>query len=173
VAPIAEHKASAGVDTVLNVGITSLGIVRSIYQGIGIEIEVGDPNLTSYVGPYAENISYRAPNFQSGEFSISVHHTKNDLNFTKQIKVLYPNGKSEIHNLKSGQQLKVTEAGTIVDLNPGAASVAEHDLLYITQSQLDEGKTGVALNQEKTIYVEKTSGQNRVLVHNFYKEKYG
>lgn len=169
--PIAEHKASASIATILDVGITSLGIVKDIYQALGIE--VGDPDLKDYTGPYAENISYRAPNFKSGEFSISVHHTKNDLNFTKQIKVLYPNGKSEIHNLKSGQQLKITEAGTIVDLNPGAASVAEHDLLYITQSQLDEGKTGVALNQVKTIYVEKTSGQNRILVHNFYKKKFG
>lgn len=112
VAPIAEHKDSAGIATVLDVGITSLGIVKDIYQSLGIE--VGDSDLASYVGPYAENISYRD---------------------TKQIKVLYPNGKSEIHNLKSVQQLKITEAGTIVDLNPGAAAVVEHDLLYITQSQ--------------------------------------
>ncbi|AIW87894.1 cell wall binding repeat family protein [Bacillus mycoides] len=171
VAPITENKVSAGVATVLDVGITSLGILKDIYTGLGIE--VGDSDLSNYDGPYAENISYRAPNFKSGKFSISVHHTKNDLNFTKQIKVLYPNGKSEIHKLKSGQDLKITEAGTIVDLNPDAASVAESDLLYITQAQLDEGKTGVALNQVKTIYVEKTSGQNDILVKNFYKKKYG
>ncbi|QIW22515.1 hypothetical protein EVG22_31940 [Bacillus thuringiensis serovar andalousiensis] len=83
------------------------------------------------------------------------------------------NEDSEIHKLKSGQDLKITEAGIIVDLNPNAASVAENDLLFITQAQLDEGKTGVALNQVKTIYVEKTSGQNDILVKNFYKKKYG
>nr|WP_176545554.1 hypothetical protein [Bacillus pseudomycoides] len=71
----------------------------------------GGADLTNYAGPYAENVSYRAPNFKSGEFNISVHHTKDDGNFTKSIKVLYPNGKSEIHNLRSGQQLQITEAG--------------------------------------------------------------
>lgn len=46
-------------------------------------------------------------------------------------------------------------------------------IFFISRNRNDEGKTGVALNQEKTIYVEKTSGQNRTLVHNFYKKKYG
>ncbi|WP_410985279.1 N-acetylmuramoyl-L-alanine amidase family protein [Bacillus cereus] len=171
VAPIAENKANAGVATVLDVGITSLGILANVWEALGIE--VGDPDLTTYTGPYAENVSYRAPNFKSGEFNISVHHTKGDSNFTRPIKVLYPNGKSEIKNLKSGQQLKITEAGTIVDLKPYAESVSEHDLLYITQAQLDEGKTGVALNQEITLFVEKTSGQNKVLVDEFYKKRFG
>ncbi|WP_018766968.1 N-acetylmuramoyl-L-alanine amidase family protein [Bacillus sp. 105MF] len=171
VAPIAENKASAGIGTVLDVTITSLGIVKDIYEALGISPEDG-PN-PSDTTRYSENISYRAPSFKSGEFNISMHHTKNDTNFTKTIKVLYPNGKSEIHKLKSGQQLQITEAGTIVDLNPDAGSVSEHDLLYITQAQLDEGKTGIALNQAKTIYVEKTSGQNPRLVDEFYKKKFG
>ncbi|MEI4803279.1 cell wall-binding protein [Bacillus sp. FJAT-51639] len=170
-APIAENKASASIATVLDVGITSLGIVKDIYEALGIE--VGDPDLTDYTGPYAENVSYRAPSFKPGEFNISMHHTKDDSSFTKPVKVLYPNGKSEIHKLKSGQQLKITEAGTIIDLKPYAKSTSEHDLLYITQAQLDEGKTGVALNQEITLYVEKTSGQNKVLVDEFYKKRFG
>ncbi|MEH6890845.1 cell wall-binding protein, partial [Bacillus sp. JJ864] len=170
-APIAENKASAGIATVLDIGITSLGIVKDIYEGLGIE--VGDPDLTDYTGPYAENVSYRAPSFKSGEFNLSMHHTKDDSNFTRPVKVLYPNGKSEIHKLKSGQQLKITEAGTIVDLNPYAESASEHNLLYITQEQLNEGKTGVALNQSITIYVEKTSGQNSILVDEFYKKRFG
>nr|WP_254918716.1 hypothetical protein [Bacillus cereus] len=95
---IVEHKASASMANVLDVGISSLSILKSIYQGLGIEI--GDPDLKDYTGPYAENIAYKVPNFKSGEFNISVYHTKNDLNFTRQIQVLYPSGKSEIHNLK-------------------------------------------------------------------------
>ncbi|XLP22166.1 N-acetylmuramoyl-L-alanine amidase family protein [Bacillus toyonensis] len=171
-APIAENKASAGIGAaVLDVGISSLGIVKDIYQSLGIE--VGDSDLTDYTGPNAENISYRAPSFNPGEFNLSMHHTKDDLNFTRPVKVLYPNGKSEIHKLQSGKQLKITEAGTIVDLNPYAASASEHNLLYITQSQLDEGKTGVALNQSIVLYVEKTSGQNNILVNQFYKKKFG
>ncbi|HHX7190431.1 cell wall-binding protein [Bacillus thuringiensis] len=171
VAPVAENKASAGLATVLDVTITSLGIVADVYEKLGIS--VGEPDLSNYTGPYAENVSYRAPNFKSGEFNISVHHTKGDSNFTRTIKVLYPDGKSEMKDLKSGQQLKITEPGTIVDLKPFAESVSEHDLLYITQAQLDEGKTGIALNQIITIYVEKTSGENKVLVDEFYKKKFG
>ncbi|PGC44466.1 N-acetylmuramoyl-L-alanine amidase family protein [Bacillus pseudomycoides] len=171
-APITENKASASVlGVIVDVSITTLGAVKDIYEAIGVE--VGVPDLTEYNGPYAENVSYRAPNFKSGEFNISMHHTKNDPNFIKPVKVLYPNGESEIHKLKSGQQLKVTEAGTIVDLNPYAESVSEHNLLYITQAQLDEGKTGVALNQSIVIYVEKTSGQNKILVNEFYKKRFG
>ncbi|WJE67339.1 cell wall-binding protein (plasmid) [Bacillus mycoides] len=162
-APIAENKASAGIGgVVVDVTITSLGIVKDIYEALGISLEDGpDPNDTTR---FSENISYRAPSFKSGEFNISMHHTKDDSNFTKTIKVLYPDGKIEIHKLKSGQQLQIKEAGTIVDLNPDAGSVLEHNLLYITQAQLDEGKTGIALNQAKTIYVEKTSGKNDRLV---------
>ncbi|HDX9589385.1 TPA: cell wall-binding protein [Bacillus pseudomycoides] len=169
-APIAEHKASAGIGTILDVTITSLGIVKDIYEGLGISPE--DPGPGTHIDVYAENITYRAPNFTSGEFNISMHHTADDSNFTKSVKVLYPNGKIEIHKLRSGQQLKITEAGTIIDLNPDAKSVSEHDLLYITQAQLDEGKTGVVMNQGQTAFVEKTSGKNPRLVIPFHKKRY-
>ncbi|WP_020062591.1 N-acetylmuramoyl-L-alanine amidase family protein [Bacillus sp. 123MFChir2] len=169
-APIAEHKASAGIGTILDVTITSLGIVKDIYEGLGISPE--DPGPGTHIDVYAENITYRAPNFTSGEFNISMHHTTDDSNFTKSVKVLYPNGKIEIHKLRSGQQLKITEAGTIIDLNPDAKSVSEHDLLYITQAQLDEGKTGVVMNQGQTAFVEKTSGKNPRLVIPFHKKRY-
>ncbi|XLP25702.1 RICIN domain-containing protein (plasmid) [Bacillus toyonensis] len=171
VAPIAEKKASASIGVVVDVGITALGIVKDIYGALGIAVE--DPDLTDYTGPYAENISYKAPVFKSGEFNISMYHTKNDLNFEKPVKVLRPNGEIKTYHLKSGQELKITEAGTIVDLYPDENSLENHDFLYITQAQLDEGKTGVGLNQEKTIYLEKTSGQNKILVDEFYKKKFG
>ncbi|MDM5153653.1 cell wall-binding protein [Bacillus sp. DX1.1] len=170
VAPIAENKASAGIGTVLDVTITSLGIVKDIYEGLGISPK--DPGPGTHIDVYAENITYRAPNFTSGEFNISMHHTEGDSNFTKSVKVLYPNGKIEIHKLRSGQQLKITEAGAIIDLNPDAKSVSEHDLLYITQAQLDEGKTGVVMNQGQTAFVEKTSGKNPRLVIPFHKKRY-
>ena len=169
-APIAENKASAGIGTILDVTITSLGIVKDIYEGLGIS--PNDPGPGTRIDEYAENITYRAPNFTSGEFNISMHHTADDSNFTKSVKVLYPNGKIEIYKLRSGQQLKITEAGTIIDLNPDAKSVSEHDLLYITQAQLDEGKTGVVMNQGQTAFVEKTSGKNPRLVIPFHKKRY-
>ncbi|HDX9591506.1 TPA: cell wall-binding protein, partial [Bacillus pseudomycoides] len=128
-APVAENKASAGIGTVLDVTITALGAIANIYDGLGLA--PGDIKPSTTIDVYAENIAYKAPNFTSGEFNISMHHTEGDSNFTKSVKVLYPNGKIEIHKLKSGQQLKITQAGIIIDLNPDAKSVSEHDLLYI------------------------------------------
>ncbi|ALZ64527.1 hypothetical protein FORC13_p042 (plasmid) [Bacillus cereus] len=175
VAPIAENTAQAvsarAVAKIMSVSITSLGIVRNIHENV--ETSVGHTDLSNYDGPFAENVSYKAPSFQTGEFNISMYHTQNDSNFSKTVKLLRPNGQITTHQLKSGQQLKITEAGTIVDLNPNAESVKNHDLFYITQAQLDEGKTGVALNQVKTIYVEKTTGQNSILVDEFYKQRFG
>ncbi|MBE7106775.1 cell wall-binding protein [Bacillus cereus] len=168
IAPIAENKASAGVGVVLDVAITGLGIAANIYESLGISPENGDPG--THIDVYAENETYKAPNFASGEFNISMYHTKGDLNFTKSVKVRYPNGNIEIHQLKSGQQLKITEAGAIIDLNPTAASISERDVLYITQAQLDEGKTGVVMNQGQHAFVEQTSGKNPRFVIPLYKK---
>ncbi|MBE7121245.1 N-acetylmuramoyl-L-alanine amidase family protein [Bacillus cereus] len=168
-APIGENKASAGIGTILDVTITSLGIVKDVYQGLGITPE--NPGPGTLIDVYAENLTYKAPNFTSGEFNISMYHTQNDSNFTKTVKALYPDGRIEIHNLRSGQQLRITEAGTIIDLNPSAKSVSEHNFLYITQTQLDAGKTGVVMNQAETAFVEKTSGKNPRFVTELYKQR--
>ncbi|PER82268.1 RICIN domain-containing protein [Bacillus cereus] len=175
VAPIAENKAQAAsarsIAKIMSVSITSLGIVRGIYNKVATA--TGYSDIPTYDGPFAENVSYKAPSFKTGEFNISMYHTQNDLNFEKPVKLLSPNGEIKTYHLKSGQELKITEAGTIVDLNPDENSLENHDFLYITQAQLDEGITGVALNQEKTVYVEKTSGQNSILVDEFYKQRFG
>ncbi|PEK00226.1 N-acetylmuramoyl-L-alanine amidase family protein [Bacillus wiedmannii] len=171
VAPIGENKASAGIGAVVDIGITVLGAVANTYEALGIS--PGDRDPGTHIDVYAENETYQAPSFKSGEFNISMYHTQGDLNFLKQIKVRYPNGKIEIHQLKSGQQLKVTEAGAIIDLNPNAANVSEHDLLYITQAQLDEGKTGVVINQGQHAFVEKASGKNPRFLGPLYKKYSG
>ncbi|TKH51451.1 cell wall-binding protein [Bacillus cereus] len=168
VAPIGENKASAGIGAVVDIGITVLGAVANTYEALGIS--PGDRDPGTHIDVYAENETYQAPSFKSGEFNISMYHTQGDLNFLKQIKVRYPNGKIEIHQLKSGQQLKITEAGAIIDLNPNAANISEHDLLYITQAQLDEGKTGVVINQGQHAFVEKASGKNPRFLGPLYKK---
>ncbi len=172
-AHIGENKSSTfgGAGMILDVSITILGIAKNIYETVGKSR--GGSELGTRIDVYAENLTYKAPDFTSGEFNITMYHTENDSNFTKSVKVLYPNGKIEIYKLKSGNQLKLTEAGTIIDLNPDAKSVSEQNPLYITQSQLDEGKTGVVMNQAETAFVEKASGQNPRLVDAFYKKKFG
>ncbi len=171
VAPIAENKASAGIGTVIDISITVLGAVANTYEALGIS--PGDRDPGTHIDVYAENETYQAPSFTSGEFNISMYHTQGDLNFLKPVKVRYPNGRIEIHQLKSGQQLKITEAGAIIDLNPNGANVSEHDLLYITQAQLDEGKTGVVINQGQHAFVEKASGKNPRFLGPLYKKYSG
>ncbi|OTY21115.1 cell wall-binding protein [Bacillus thuringiensis serovar navarrensis] len=171
VAPIAENKASAGIGAVVDIGITVLGAVANTYEALGIS--PGDRDPGTHIDVYAENETYQAPSFTSGEFNISMYHTQGDSNFLKPVKVRYPNGRIEIHQLKSGQQLKITEAGAIIDLNPNGANVSEHDLLYITQAQLDEGKTGVVINQGQHAFVEKASGKNPRFLGPLYKKYSG
>ncbi|OOR24809.1 N-acetylmuramoyl-L-alanine amidase family protein [Bacillus cereus] len=168
VAPIAENKASAGIGAVVDIGITVLGAVANTYEALGVTPD--DPYPGTHIDVYAENETYQAPSFTSGEFNISMYHTEGDSNFLKPVKVRYPNGKIELHQLRSGQQLKITEAGAIIDLNPNAASISEHDLLYITQAQLDEGKTGVVMNQGQHAFVEKASGTNPRFIIPLYKK---
>ncbi|MGH1048826.1 N-acetylmuramoyl-L-alanine amidase family protein [Bacillus mycoides] len=170
VAPIAENKASAGIGAVVDIGITVLGAVANTYEALGISPEEKDRNPGTRIDVYAENETYQAPSFTSGEFNISMYHTQGDSNFLKPVKVRYPNGRIEIHQLRSGQQLKITEAGAIIDLNPNGANVSEHDLLYITQAQLDEGKTGVVINQGQHAFVEKASGKNPRFLLPLYKK---
>ncbi|PEB47807.1 cell wall-binding protein [Bacillus pseudomycoides] len=170
-APIAENRASAGIGAVVDIGITVLGAVANTYQTLGLE--PGDIAPSTTIDVYAENLAYQAPNFKSGEFNISMYHTQGDMNFTKSVKVRYPNGRIENHQLKSGQQLKITDAGAIIDLNPNAANISEHDLLYITQAQLNEGKTGVVMNQDHTAFVEKASGKNPRILNPLYKKYSG
>ncbi|MDM5191446.1 cell wall-binding protein [Bacillus hominis] len=171
VAPIAENKASAGIGTVIDISITVLGAVANTYETLGLA--PGDRDPGTHIDVYAENETYQAPTFTSGEFNISMYHTQGDVNFLKPVKVRYPNGRIETHQLKSGQQLKITEAGAIIDLNPNGANVSEHDLLYITQAQLDEGKTGVVINQGQHAFVEKASGKNPRFLGPLYKKYSG
>ncbi len=168
VAPIAENKASAGIGTVIDISITVLGAVANTYETLGVTPDKPYPG--THIDVYAENETYQAPSFTSGEFNISMYHTEGDSNFLKPVKVRYPNGRIEIHQLRSGQQLKITEAGAIIDLNPNGANVSEHDLLYITQAQLDEGKTGVVMNQGQHGFVEKESGINPRFLGPLYKK---
>ncbi|MGH0684569.1 N-acetylmuramoyl-L-alanine amidase family protein [Bacillus mycoides] len=170
VAPIAENKASAGIGTVIDISITVLGALANTYEALGISPEEKDRNPGTRIDVYAENETYQAPSFTSGEFNISMYHTQGDSNFLKPVKVRYPNGRIELHQLRSGQQLKITEAGAIIDLNPNGANVSEHDLLYITQAQLDEGKTGVVMNQGQHAFVEKASGKNPRFLFPLYKK---
>ncbi|WP_186321027.1 hypothetical protein [Bacillus mycoides] len=92
-APIAENTAEASISSILKgaariyaQNVSSLSIVRDIHGAVATN--VGHIDMSTYTGPYAENVSYKAPSFKTGEFNISMYHTQNDSNFSKTIKLL-------------------------------------------------------------------------------------
>ncbi|OTW94181.1 hypothetical protein BK702_03070 [Bacillus thuringiensis serovar cameroun] len=169
-APVAEYKPQAGAATVIDVSFNLLGILKDIIEATGINIEEDHTYDTSY---YAEHSSYDPPIFEPGAFYISMYHTKAQWGFSREIKIYYPDGKNEYHQIRSGQQLKITEAGAMVDLDPNSISVTNDDIIYITQQQLEDGNTGVGLNESNIVYVKPESGQNTRLVKEIYDKKYG
>ncbi|PFF88510.1 cell wall-binding protein [Bacillus cereus] len=96
-----------------------------------------------------------------------------DQNFSKKIKIAYANGKVEYKTIKHGEQIRIKDAGTIVDLTPDEPELSKHDILYITQKQLDEGNTGVSLTNFKTYYLKSdNSGGKNVLAGRFEQQEF-
>ncbi|KZE06343.1 Choline binding protein A [Bacillus mycoides] len=170
--PVTEHKVKADVDTFGTI-VTTLG---SIYDAFGKEAftkYLEDANAKSSYSNYWENITYVAPTFKKGEFGITVFDYYKNQDFSQKVKIAYPNGKVEYKTLKHGQQLRIKDAGTIVDLTPDEPELSKHDILYITQKQLDEGKTGVSLTNFKTYYLESdNSGRINELGWKFVKQQF-
>ncbi|MGG0649198.1 hypothetical protein ABE083_20530, partial [Bacillus mycoides] len=121
-----------------------------------------------------ENRAYKAPTFNKGEFGISVYDYNKNQNFSKRIKIFYKDGKVEYKTIKHGQQILIKQAGIIVDLNPDASDLYEHDMYYITQKQLDDGNTGIALTNWQTYYLKSdNSGQmNGPLAFKFIRQEF-
>ncbi|MED1058994.1 cell wall-binding protein, partial [Bacillus mycoides] len=165
-------KVKADVDTFGTI-VTTLG---SIYDAFGKEAftkYLEEVNAKSSYNNFWENITYIAPTFKKGEFGITVFDYYKNQDFSQKVKIAYPNGKVEYKTLKHGQQLRIKDAGTIVDLTPDEPELSKHDLLYITQKQLDEGKTGVSLTNFKTYYLESdNSGRRNELGWDFIKKQF-
>lgn len=151
--PLTEHKVHADVGTAGTV-IKTFGSVYDAFlrEPLARWLELLD--VQNGANSAYENIAYKAPTFQRGEFGISVFDYYKNQNFSKRIKLLHPGGQIEYKTIKHGEQLSIKQAGTIVDLNPDEPELSKHDLLYITQQQLDEGKTGISLTNFGTYYLQ-------------------
>ncbi|HDX9590745.1 TPA: cell wall-binding protein [Bacillus pseudomycoides] len=170
--PLTEHKAHADVDTFATI-VTTFGEVYDAFlaEPFGKWLEEIDAK-NSYAARL-ENVAYKAPTFQKGEFGISAFDFYKDKNFSKTVKLSYPNGKVEYKTIKHGQQIRIKDAGTIVDLTPDEPELSKHDILYITQKQLDEGNTGVSLTNFKTYYLKSDNRGNRnVLAGRFEQQEF-
>ncbi|MBM6647034.1 cell wall-binding protein [Bacillus sp. RIT 809] len=170
--PVTEYKVKADVDTFATV-VTTFGSIYDAFlaEPFGKWLEEIDAK-NSYAARL-ENVAYKAPTFNKGEFGISVFDYNKDQNFSKKIKLVYANGKVENKTIKHGQQIRIKDAGTIVDLTPDEPELSKHDILYITQKQLDEGNTGVSLTNFKTYYLKSdNSGGKNVLAAEFERQEF-
>ncbi|MGE7635375.1 N-acetylmuramoyl-L-alanine amidase family protein [Bacillus paramycoides] len=171
-APMTEYKVKADVDTFGTI-VTTFGKVYDAFlaEPFGKWLEEIDVKTTYKASN--ENIAYKAPTFKNGEFSITVFDFYKNKDFSKKIKVTYPDGKVEYKTIKHGEQIRIKDAGTIVDLTPDEPELSKHDILYITQKQLDEGSTGVSLTNFKTYYLQSdNSGRKNFLADKFEKEAF-
>ncbi|MGG0233719.1 N-acetylmuramoyl-L-alanine amidase family protein [Bacillus tropicus] len=151
--PLTENKMKADVDTAATI-ITTFGKIYDAFLAEPFEKWLEGIDVKSYYYAQHENLAYKAPTFKKGEFGISAFDYYKNKDFSKKVKLVYPNGKVEYKTIKHGEQLRIQQAGTIVDLNPDEPDLSKHDILYITQKQLDEGNTGVSLATFKTYYLQ-------------------
>jgi len=150
--PITKHKVKADVDTRETI-LTTFGDTYDTFLKEPFVILLSEQSAKYDYTANNENRAYKAPTFNKGEFGISVYDYYKNQNFSKKIKVFYEDGKVEYKTIKHGQQLLIKQAGIIVDLNPDASDLYEHDTYYITQKQLDAGNTGIALTNWQTYYL--------------------
>ncbi|XLP22007.1 N-acetylmuramoyl-L-alanine amidase family protein [Bacillus toyonensis] len=170
--PLTESKVKADVDTFGTI-VTTFGSIYDAFlaEPFGKWLEEIDVKNTYKASN--ENIAYKAPTFQKGEFGISVFDFYKDKSFSKKVKIAYANGKVEYKTIKHGEQIRIKDAGTIVDLTPDEADLSKHDILYITQKQLDEGNRGVSLTNFKTYYLKSdNNGGKNNLADRFEKQEF-
>ncbi|MEA1012283.1 MULTISPECIES: N-acetylmuramoyl-L-alanine amidase family protein [Bacillus cereus group] len=171
-APVTEHKVKADVDTAATI-ITTFGEIYNTFLAEPFGKWLEEVDAKSLYNRGLENSAYIAPTFQKGEFGITVFDYYKDQNFSKKVKIAYADGKVEYKTIKHGQQLRIKQAGTIVDLTPDEPELSKHNLLYITQKQLDEGKTGVALTNWQTFYLESSNeGHYTSLADKFVRQEF-
>lgn len=158
--PLTENKVHADVDTFATI-VTTFGSIYDTFLKEPLGKYLEEIDVKSYYHAQHENLAYKAPTFQKGEFGISAFDYYKDKNFSKKVKLAYPNGKVEYKTIKHGEQIRIKQAGTIVDLTPDEPDLSKHNILYITQKQLDEGNTGVALATFKTYYLQSDNSGRR------------
>ncbi|MDP7978024.1 cell wall-binding protein [Bacillus multifaciens] len=170
--PLTENKVKADVDTVATI-ITTFGSIYDTFLKEPFGKWLEEIDVKNYYYAAHENIAYKAPTFQKGEFGISVFDYYKNKDFSKKVKIVYSNGKSEYKTIKHGEQLRIKDAGTMVDLTPDEADPSNHHILYITQKQLDEGNTGISLTTFKIYYLQSdNSGRKNNLADKFLRKEF-
>ncbi|MGG1340274.1 hypothetical protein ABE244_06795 [Bacillus toyonensis] len=157
--PLTENKVKADVDTFGTV-VTTFGSIYDAFLKEPFVRWLGELDAVYLYHHGLENSAYKAPTFQKGEFGISVFDYYKNQNFSKKVKLAYPDGKVEYKTIKHGEQLRIKQAGTIVDLTPDEPDLSKHNLFYVSKGHLEGmygvfpgGGTGIALTNWQTFYL--------------------
>jgi len=170
--PLTENKVKADVDTFGTI-VTTFGAIYDAFLAEPFGKWLEEIDVKNSYAARLENVAYKAPTFQKGEFGISAFNYYKNKDFSKKVKIAYANGKVEYKTIKHGEQIRIKDAGTIVDLTPDEPELSKHDILYISQKQLDEGNTGVSLTNFKTYYLKSdNSGGKNVLADRFERKEF-
>ncbi|MEH7048603.1 hypothetical protein [Bacillus pseudomycoides] len=170
--PLTENKVKADVDTFGTI-VTTFGKVYDAFlaEPFGKWLEEIDAKNT--YNAFNENIAYKAPTFKKGEFGITAFDYYKNKDFSKKVKISYANGKVEYKTIKHGEQIRIKDANTMVDLTPDEPALSEHDILFITQHLLDAGNKGVSLTNFKTYYLKSdNSGRKNALGYKFLQKQF-
>ncbi|MED1624461.1 hypothetical protein [Bacillus pseudomycoides] len=170
--PLTENTVKADVGTFGTV-VTTFGNIydKFLKEPFGKWLEEID--VKSYYYAEHENLAYKAPTFKKGEFGISVFDYYKNKDFSKKVKLAYPNGTVEYKTIKHGEQIRIKQAGTMVDLTPDEPDLFKHNILYITPKQLDEGNTGISLTTFKTYYLQSDNrGRRNTLGDKYLKQTF-
>ncbi|PHF20566.1 cell wall-binding protein [Bacillus toyonensis] len=171
-APLTENKVKADVDTFGTI-VTTFGEIYDAFLAEPFAKWLEEIDVKTTYKAFNENIAYKAPTFQKGEFGISAFDYYKNKDFSKKVKIAYANGKVEYKTIKHGEQIRIKDAGTIVDLTPDEPELSKHDILYISQKQLDAGNTGVSLTNFKTYYLQSdNSGRKNELAYKFLQKTF-
>lgn len=159
-----EHKVHASADTGATI-INSFGSIYDAFLREPFNNLLSSYDAQNYYNSDLENIAYKAPNFRQGTFAISVFDFYKNQNFSKKIKLGYPNGTIEYKTIKHGEQLTINQTGILIDLDPDGSG----DLHYVSQ-QLLNSNAGIALTNWQKFYLKKANQTsiNLSLLFKFY-----
>ncbi|PEI40061.1 hypothetical protein [Bacillus pseudomycoides] len=149
--PVTENRAYADVGTAGTI-LTTFGNIYDNFLAEPFANFLDEQSAKNQYQDTLENRAYKAPNFEKGVFGISVYDYYKSKDFSKKVKLAYPDGKVEFKTIKHGEQIKVKQVGTMVDLTPDEPDLFKHNIIYITQKNLN-GDAGISLTNWKTFYL--------------------
>ncbi|HFK1549097.1 TPA: hypothetical protein ACGXMZ_005012 [Bacillus albus] len=170
--PLTENKVEADVDTAGTI-ITTFGNIYDTFLREPFVKFLDEQSAKNSYQDTLENRAYKAPSFKKGEFGISVYDFYKNKDFSKKVKLAYPNGTVEYKTIKHGEQLRIKQVDTMVDFTPDEPDITKHNIFIITPNSLN-GDTGIALTNWQTFYLKSApETRNHPLGLHFMQKKWG